>query len=251
MDGVEDERATTIEEALRPEHGPLANGLLAAKCLGTRAANFMPGRKRQNGQAPLFFAAIDPRHRRDPQHQDQTSNFQRHQLNFSPIRPTLEPQEICLCSLAALQGPSTDCAVTAARLLRRAGPAGVWIRFAGDGFDEPASATPSLSTQNGGRCSIPMMEEGTPAAPPELQYGGYSRFELELEVGYCFQSARSNLVDSIVVCAVSGKPAVSELPGQPKDLRRYRVHRLSGLSAIFQRAKVCPISIVRYQTGLG
>jgi len=28
------------------------------------------------------------------------------------------------------------------------------------------------------------MAEGTAAAPPELRYGGYSRFELELEVGH-------------------------------------------------------------------
>ena len=68
------------------------------------------------------------------------------------------------------------------------------------------------------RCSIPVMAEGTAAAPPELRYGGYSRFELELEVGHHLEAARSNLVDGILVCAVSGKPAVSELPGQPEDL---------------------------------
>jgi hypothetical protein len=62
------------------------------------------------------------------------------------------------------------------------------------------------------------MAEGSTPAPPELRYGGYSRFELELEVGHNLEVARSNLVDSLLVRAVSGKPAVSELPGQPEDL---------------------------------
>jgi hypothetical protein len=62
------------------------------------------------------------------------------------------------------------------------------------------------------------MAEDTAAAPPELRYGGYSRFELELEVGHHLEMTWSSLVNSISVCAVSGKPAVSELPSQPEDL---------------------------------
>jgi len=160
--------------------GRWQNGLRAAKCLGTRAANFMPGRRRQNGQAPLFFRSdrskapersATPRPDFTPGHLPQ-----RHQLNLSPIRPTLEPEEIWRLFVSGSSGSQhglrSDCCAAATK-----GPAGVWIRFCGDGFGEPASATPSLSTH------IPLMEEGTPAAPPELQYGGYSRFELELEVG--------------------------------------------------------------------
>jgi hypothetical protein len=114
--------------------------------------------------------------------------------------------------LAALQGSSTDSTVPAAvlRALLVFEACGLWfVGRPGPGF---------RGLCHHARATLVGSTFFTMAEPSELRYGGYSRFELELEVGHHLEVDMSHLVNSIIVCAVSGKPTVPELPGQPEGV---------------------------------
>jgi hypothetical protein len=89
----------------------------------------------------------------------------------------------------------------------------------------------------------------SPTAPDRADVpltGGYTRFELELEVrirhgpySVCFSA-----INTALVCAVPRESRLSQLPGHPEVLRQARVRGLPRLPAVLQRAQVHQISPV-------
>lgn len=87
------------------------------------------------------------------------------------------------------------------------------------------------------------MAEQAPPPIEESRYGGFTRFELELEVRKSPLLVHNNLTNR-TVCSMPSKPVVHEPPRHGKDARDPRVCRVPGLPAVLQRAKVCKVSDV-------
>ncbi len=75
-------------------------------------------------------------------------------------------------------------------------------------------------------------------------YGGYTRFELELEVLLNVPHSPTTRLTIRPVCSVSRKPLLPEPPGLPKAPSRSQLYRLYQILEILYQAGIYQISVV-------